>query len=135
MSEGKKHMCIRLDYPTDTNNWESDVAYIEDKIEGASIAAVEKLTEVLNCGMLWEGYGLHDGEIVDMDEAICAWYDTLFRPTVREFAKGIGGLSNNDGLNWKALEAYLFTFYVEDDADCCCGSMEGAKERIKEIRG
>ncbi len=130
----EKHMCMRLEYCIDdAEQWASDIEYIEDVIRQVPQSMLDDFAEVLDCSVCWsEGNG--DGDTEDMCEAIEEWYDTLFRPHIRQMVRfdmhhlGIK-------VNWKAFEVYCFEMgYTQCDTNHPCGTMMPVMDKFKEVR-
>ena len=130
MQEESKHMCMRLEYPTnDPIRWASDKVYIEDILEGVPMSLLQPLFDVLDCDMCWSEGG---GDIDDMCEAICYWYDNHFRPYLRQMVR-VDMHHLGLKVSWKALECYIFEHFVQDES-CPCGTMRGFEAKVKEIK-
>ena len=133
----EKHPFMRLEYQTahcsmSTEQWASDKEYIESLIPSIPQPLIDGLVELLDCSLCWiDGNG--DGDIVDKDDAVAEWYDTMFRPYLRQMVREDMhkiGLS----LNWKAFECYIFEFYTQDDVMHPCGTMAPLTQRIAELQ-
>lgn len=129
MNPDNPHMCMRLEYPKGTpEQWDKDKAYMNECIAEMNDTQLDGLIDLLDCGMCWTGDGKHDGDIDDMCEAICAWYDTLFRPYLRQLCR-IELAQAGVGLNWKAFEVYIHESHEVND-DNLAGTMRAFADII-----